>query len=178
VTGSADGSARGAPRLEAGEGSGREEVRSRGLGDIDDAVLELSPGITAVTGEAGAGKTVGVTGLGLLCGGRADAQRGRSRAGRALVEGRLTVPEDGRVAERVAEAGGELDDGVLIMSRSVSAEGRSRATLGGRSAPVSLLAYLADDLVAVHGQSDQQRLLRAERQRASLDRSAEIGRAS
>jgi len=149
-----------------------EEVRIRGLGVIDDAVLELSPGFTAVTGETGAGKTMVVTGLGLLFGGRADPQRVRPGAGRALVEGRLTVPEDGRVAERVAEAGGELDDGVLIMNRSVSAEGRSRATLGGRSAPVSLLAYLADDLVAVHGQSDQQRLLRAERQRASLDRYA------
>src|SRR5690606_19404610 len=172
VTGTADGSARAAPRLEAGEGSVLEEVRIRGLGVIDDAVLELSPGFTAVTGETGAGKTMVVTGLGLLFGGRADPQRDRPGAGRALVEGRLTVPEDGRVAERVAEAGGELDDGVLIMNRSVSAEGRSRATLGGRSAPVSLLAYLADDLVAVHGQSDQQRLLRAERQRASLDRYA------
>ncbi|MFW5419352.1 DNA repair protein RecN [Nocardiopsis sp. CNT-189] len=149
-----------------------EEVRIRGLGVIDDAVLELSPGFTAVTGETGAGKTMVVTGLGLLFGGRADPQRVRPGAGRALVEGRLAVPEGGRVAERVAEAGGELDDGVLIMNRSVSAEGRSRATLGGRSAPVSLLAYLADDLVAVHGQSDQQRLLRAERQRASLDRYA------
>ncbi|WP_017541760.1 AAA family ATPase, partial [Nocardiopsis halophila] len=156
-----------------------EEVRIRGLGVIDDAVLELSPGFTAVTGETGAGKTMVVTGLGLLFGGRADPQRVRPGADRAVVEGRLAVEEDGRVAERVAEAGGELDDGVLILNRTVSAEGRSRATMGGRSAPVSLLAYLADELVAVHGQSDQQRLLRTERQRASLDRYAgpELGRA-
>ncbi|MFC7330567.1 DNA repair protein RecN [Marinactinospora rubrisoli] len=149
-----------------------EEVRIQGLGVIDDAVLELSPGFTVVTGETGAGKTMVVTGLGLLFGGRADPQRVRPGAERAVVEGRLTVPPDGRVAERVAEAGGELDDDVLILTRSVSAEGRSRATLGGRSAPVSLLAYLADDLVAVHGQSDQQRLLRTDRQRAALDRYA------
>ncbi|RCV54219.1 DNA repair protein RecN [Marinitenerispora sediminis] len=149
-----------------------EEVRIQGLGVIDDAVLELSPGFTVVTGETGAGKTMVVTGLGLLFGGRADPQRVRPGAERAVVEGRLTVAPAGRVAERVAEAGGELDDDVLILTRSVSAEGRSRATLGGRSAPVSLLAYLADDLVAVHGQSDQQRLLRTDRQRAALDRYA------
>ncbi|TDQ47546.1 DNA repair protein RecN [Actinorugispora endophytica] len=149
-----------------------EEVRIQGLGVIDDAVLELSPGFTVVTGETGAGKTMVVTGLGLLFGGRADPQRVRPGADRAVVEGRLTVPPGGRVAGRVAEAGGELDEDVLIVSRSVSAEGRSRGTLGGRSVPVSLLAYLADDLVAVHGQSDQQRLLRAERQRAALDRYA------
>src|SRR5699024_11466088 len=79
---------------------------------------------------------------------------------------------DGRVAARVFEAGGVIDDDVLILTRAVSAEGRSRATMGGRSAPVSLLSYLADDLVAVHGQSDQQRLLRTDRQRSSLDRFA------
>ncbi|WP_116246542.1 DNA repair protein RecN [Nocardiopsis sp. FIRDI 009] len=149
-----------------------EEVRIQGLGVIDDAVLELSPGLTVVTGETGAGKTMVVTGLGLLFGGRADPQRVRPGAPRAVVEGRLTVPGDGRVASRVLEAGGDIDDDVLILTRAVSAEGRSRATLGGRSAPVSLLAYLADDLVAVHGQSDQQRLLRADRQRSSLDRFA------
>ncbi|WP_028648326.1 DNA repair protein RecN [Nocardiopsis sp. CNT312] len=150
-----------------------EEVRIQGLGVIDDAVLELSPGLTVVTGETGAGKTMVVTGLGLLFGGRADPQRVRPGAPRAVVEGRLTVPQEGRVASRVQEAGGEIDDDdVLILTRAVSAEGRSRATMGGRSSPVSLLAYLADDLVAVHGQSDQQRLLRAERQRSSLDRFA------
>ncbi|ADH68435.1 MULTISPECIES: DNA repair protein RecN [Nocardiopsis] len=149
-----------------------EEVRIQGLGVIDDAVLELSPGLTVVTGETGAGKTMVVTGLGLLFGGRADPQRVRPGADRAVVEGRLTVPSGGRVAARVLEAGGDIDDDVLILTRTVSAEGRSRATMGGRSAPVSLLAYLADDLVAVHGQSDQQRLLRSDRQRSSLDRFA------
>lgn len=155
-----------------GESSVLEEVRIQGLGVIDDAVVELSPGFTVVTGETGAGKTMVVTGLGLLFGGRADPQRVRPGASRAVVEGRLTVDPGSKVARRVEEAGGELDDGVLIISRSVSAEGRSRASVGGRSAPVSLLAYLADDLVAVHGQSDQQRLLRTDRQRAALDRYA------
>jgi DNA repair protein RecN (Recombination protein N) len=149
-----------------------EEVRIQGLGVIDEAVLDLSPGFNVVTGETGAGKTMVVTSLGLLFGGRADPQRVRPGAERAFVEGRIIVDPRGRVGERVEEAGGELDDGALIVTRTVSAEGRSRAHLGGRSVPVSLLITLADDLVAVHGQSDQQRLLQAGRQRASLDRYA------
>ena len=148
-----------------------EEVRITGLGVIDDATLELSPGFTVVTGETGAGKTMVVTGLGLLFGGRADPTRVRPGAQRAIVEGRLRIDPHGEVAKQVDEAGGELDDdgAVLVLSRSVSAEGRSRAHAGGRSVPVSLLTYLADDLVAVHGQADQQQLLRAGRQREALD---------
>ncbi len=149
-----------------------DEVRIQGLGVIDEAVLDLSPGFNVVTGETGAGKTMVVTSLGLLFGGRADPQRVRPGAGRATVEGRLVVDPGGRVVERVEEAGGELDEGALIVTRSVSAEGRSRAFLGGRSVPVSVLINLADDLVAVHGQADQQRLLQAGRQRAALDRYA------
>jgi len=151
-----------------------EEVRITGLGVIDEAVLELSPGFNVVTGETGAGKTMVVSGLGLLFGGRADPARVRPGADRASVEGRLSVEADGRVARQVNEAGGDLDDegGALILSRSVSAEGRSRAYAGGRSVPVSLLTYLADDLVAVHGQADQQQLLKPGRQREALDRFA------
>jgi DNA repair protein RecN (Recombination protein N) len=151
-----------------------EEVRITALGVIDDAVLELSPGLTVVTGETGAGKTMVVTGLGLMFGGRADPARVRPGADRATVEGRLRIDPGSRVAQQVLAAGGELDDGdqALIVSRSVSAEGRSRAYCGGRSVPVSLLTYLADDLVAVHGQADQQQLLRPGRQREALDRFA------
>jgi len=151
-----------------------EEVRITGLGVIDDAVLELSPGLNVVTGETGAGKTMVVSGLGLLFGGRADPARVRPGADRANVEGRLSVAADGPVARQVNDAGGDLDDegGALILSRSVSAEGRSRAYAGGRSVPVSLLTYLADDLVAVHGQADQQQLLKPGRQREALDRFA------
>ena len=147
-----------------------EEVRITGLGVIDDAALELSAGFTALTGETGAGKTMVVTALGLLFGGRADPARVRPGAARAVVEGRLLVSPE--VAREVEDAGGDLDDGgsALVISRSVSAEGRSRAFAGGRSVPVSLLQVLADDLVAVHGQSDQQQLLKSGRQREALDR--------
>jgi DNA repair protein RecN (Recombination protein N) len=151
-----------------------EEVHITGLGVIDDAVLELSPGFNVVTGETGAGKTMVVSGLGLLFGGRADPSRVRPGADRANVEGRLSVEADGPVARQVNDSGGDLDDegGTLILSRSVSAEGRSRAYAGGRSVPVSLLTYLADDLVAVHGQADHQQLLKPGRQREALDRFA------
>jgi DNA repair protein RecN (Recombination protein N) len=126
-----------------------------------------------LTGETGAGKTMVVTGLGMLFGGRADPARIRPGAQRATVEGRLRTGADGKVAQQVEEAGGELDeDGTLVLTRSVSAEGRSRASAGGRSVPVSLLTYLADDLVAVHGQSDQQQLLKPGRQREALDKYA------
>jgi DNA repair protein RecN (Recombination protein N) len=151
-----------------------EEVRISGLGVIDEAVLELSPGFNVVTGETGAGKTMVVSGLGLLFGGRADPSRIRPGAERATVEGRLRTDPDGEVARQVNNAGGDLDDdgATLVLIRSVSAEGRSRAFAGGRSVPVSLLTYLSDDLVAVHGQADQQQLLKPGRQRQALDRFA------
>src|ERR1700730_5655405 len=127
-----------------------EEVRITGLGVIDDAVLELSAGFTALTGETGAGKTMVVTALGLLFGGRADPARVRPGAVRAAVEGRLLVSPE--VAREVEDAGGDLDDNgsVLVLSRSVSAEGRSRAFAGGHSVPGSLPQGLAESLVAGH----------------------------
>ncbi|MFF3428600.1 DNA repair protein RecN [Streptomyces sp. NPDC002602] len=147
-------------------------MRIRSLGVIDDAVVELSPGFTAVTGETGAGKTMVVTSLGLLLGGRADPALVRIGAKAAVVEGRIVLRPGAPAALRAEEAGAELDDGALLISRTVSAEGRSRAHVGGRSVPVGLLAELADDLVAVHGQTDQQGLLRPARQRQALDRYA------
>ncbi|MER0479040.1 DNA repair protein RecN [Streptomyces sp. Edi2] len=147
-------------------------MRIRSLGVIDDAVVELSPGFTAVTGETGAGKTMVVTSLGLLLGGRADPALVRIGAKSAVVEGRIGVGPRAPAAVRAEEAGAELDDGALLISRTLSAEGRSRAHVGGRSVPVGLLAELADELVAVHGQTDQQGLLRPARQRQALDRYA------
>jgi DNA repair protein RecN (Recombination protein N) len=157
-----------------------EELHIRGLGVIDDAVLPLDPGLTVVTGETGAGKTMVVTGLLLLFGGRGDASRVRAGAEQASVDGRIdlgadpaTRPAAAAVADRVRDAGGELDDGrTLLLRRVVSAGGRSRAHVGGAPAPVSVLGELAERLVAVHGQSDQLLLARPAEQRAVLDRFA------
>lgn len=150
-----------------------EELRIANLGVIADATLELCPGLTVVTGETGAGKTMVVAGLGLLFGGRADTGRVRAGERQAVVEGRLVLAEDSPALARALEAGAECDeDGALLASRTVSAEGRSRAHLGGRSVPMGVLGALGEDLVTVHGQSDQFRLLRPAEQRAALDRFA------
>jgi DNA repair protein RecN (Recombination protein N) len=154
-------------------GSGRlTELRIRGLGAIDDVTLEFGRGLTVVTGETGAGKTMVVSGLTLLFGSRADPGRVRA-TGRAGVEGRLLLPPESPVWERAAEAGAEPDDdGSLILARTISAEGRSRAFLGGRSVPVGVVGELAESLLAVHGQTDQLRLSRPAEQRRALDRYA------
>jgi len=147
-----------------------EEIRIRGLGVIAEAVLDLHPGLTVVTGETGAGKTMVVQSLTLLAGGRGDSGLVRPGATRATVEGRLC----GLAAEAEARslaAGAELDaDGGLLVGRHITAQGRSRAFLGGSGVPVGVLAAVMGDAVAVHGQHDQQRLLRPPEQRAALDR--------
>ncbi len=159
----------------AGGGVVIEEMRLRDLGVIAEAVLPIGPGFTAITGETGAGKTMVVTGLGLLLGARADSGAVRAGASQASVAGVWVVPNTGRVAETVADAGGELeplDDrrGELYLSRTLTAEGRSRASVGGRAAPAGVLADLAEELVVVHGQSEQLRLRSAAAQRDALDR--------
>jgi DNA repair protein RecN (Recombination protein N) len=155
-----------------------EEISIRGLGVIGDARLPLGPGFTALTGETGAGKTMVVTALGLLLGGRSDSSVIRAGSAQALVEGQWLVDSTGAVADRVRDAGGDLDPiadstkAGLLLSRSISAEGRSRAVVGGRAAPVGVLNELGQQLVVVHGQSDQIRLRSSTAQRAALDRFA------
>lgn len=144
-------------------------MRIRCLGVIDDAVLALHPGFTVLTGETGAGKTMVVQGLGLLLGSRADSSLVRSGAPRAAVEGLLTLAPDHPAIARVVDAGGDIDDGDLVLARTVGADGRSRAFVGGRSAPVGVLADLGEELVAVHGQADQWRLRRPDQHRELLD---------
>jgi DNA repair protein RecN (Recombination protein N) len=152
-----------------------EELRITGLGVIVDTTLPLTGGMNVITGETGAGKTMVVTGLGLLFGGRADAGRVRADPGRAVVEGRLRLK--GAIADavlaRITDAGAEPDDdGTVMLSRTVTIEGRSRAHVGGRSAPVAVLTDVGERVLAVHGQSDQLRLLRPAEQRGALDRFA------
>ncbi|THV41360.1 DNA repair protein RecN [Glycomyces buryatensis] len=148
-----------------------DELRIQNLGVIADATLPLSPGLTCITGETGAGKTMVVAGLGLLFGGRAS--RAPIGVEKALVEGRFVVGEGAlELRERAIEAGADLEDGELLLARSVSAEGRSRAWVGGRAAPVGVLSELGELAISVHGQSDQMRLLQPAEQRAALDRFA------
>ncbi len=143
-----------------------EEIRISSLGVIDESVLELGAGLSVITGETGAGKTMLVTALGLLLGGRADSGAVRTGRPTARVEG---VVAAGPLEALVEEHGGEVESGTVLLARQVSAEGRSRAYLGGVAVPAGVLATAGESLVAVHGQSDQHRLLRPEAQRTALD---------
>lgn len=145
------------------------ELHIRDLGVIEDATLPLDPGLTVVTGETGAGKTMVVTGLGLVLGGRADPALVRVGRDEAVVEAELEIAADHPARQRAAEAGAVSDEPELILARTVSAAGRSRAHVGGRRAPIATLGDLAEDLVAVHGQADQWRLRRPAQHRALLD---------
>ncbi len=147
-----------------------EELRISQLGVIDSSTLELGPGLTVITGETGAGKTMVVTALGLLLGGRADPGAVRTGATQARVEGVVSTTALAGFREAVEESGGVVEDDRVVLARNVAAQGRSRAWVGGASVPVTALAEIAEPLVAVHGQSDQHRLLRAGAQRGSLDR--------
>jgi DNA repair protein RecN (Recombination protein N) len=156
------------------------EIRIESLGAISTATAEFDRGLTVLTGETGTGKTMVVSGLHLLGGARADATRVRSGANRAVVEGRFTTEELGdRVAARVDEilesSGAERDDdGSVIAARSVSRDGPSRAYLGGRSVPAKSLSTFTTELLALHGQNDQLRLMRPDEQRGALDRFADV----
>ena len=140
-----------------------EELHLRSLGVIDEATIRLGPGLTVVTGETGAGKNMLLTGLSLVMGGRAEGSMVRGSADRADVDGQWLIAEGTAVAAAVEELGGAVDrsdEGIqVILGRTVSGTGRSKAFAGGRSVPASALAELTAGLVTVHGQSDQLQLL-------------------
>src|SRR5690349_8172196 len=100
-----------------------ETLSLRNLGVIDSAELELGAGFSVITGETGAGKTMVVTALGLLRGARADSGLVRSGTDQARVEAVVAIPEDSGVAELVGNAGGSVEDGVIVLGRAVSAQG-------------------------------------------------------
>ena len=150
-----------------------KEIYIRDLGVIREARLSFSSGLNVLTGETGAGKTMVLTALALLLGERADSSAIRAGSNALLVEGRWFPVSDGIVA-RVADAGSALDEGDLLVNRSVSTEGKSRAAVGGVSIPVGLLAELGEQLVVVHGQADQLRLKTPAAQREALDSFASL----
>ncbi len=151
-----------------------EEISIRDLGVIGDARLVFSKGLTAITGETGAGKTMVLSALGLLLGHRANVSTVRIGADQSFVEGRWFLADTGvgvgaRVTGMLEEAGIPVEDGELILNRSVSGEGRSKASANGRALPVASITELGEELVVVHGQSDQIRLKSAKAQREALD---------
>lgn len=147
-----------------------EQIRIRDLGVISEANLELGPGLTVLTGETGAGKTMVLNALSLLLGSRSDSSSIRKGQEQLFVEGRWLLPKE--ALERIVASGIDLEDRELIVSRSVSSEGRSKASVSGRSVPVGILSEIGEHLVVVHGQSDQIRLKSASAQREALDQFA------
>lgn len=157
-----------------------EEINIRDLGVITNATLPLGPGLTVLSGETGAGKTMVVTALGMLLGARSDASSVRHGAKSALSQAVVRLPEGHPALALAEEAGGEAPEITgdelsptrpreLILSRTVNATGRSRATIGGAAAPIGTLSEVGQSLVAVHGQTDQLRLKSARAQREALD---------
>ena len=156
-----------------------EELRIRDLGVITDATLPLGPGLSVVTGETGAGKTMVVTAVGLLLGARSDAGAVRSGAKSASAEAIVKLDSGHAAVARARDAGADIEEfdggAELLIARSVGADGRSRAYLGGRVAPVGVLAEIGETLVVVHGQSEQIRLKSPVAQRGALDKFAGDG---
>lgn len=150
------------------------ELHIRNLGVIEEATAEFSTGLSVVTGETGAGKTMVVSSLRLLSGHRADASRVRNGADRASVEGIFSA-DSVAVDELVEQVGGYVDDGEVIASRTVNATGRSRAHLAGKTVAAGVLGEFAGHVITIHGQNDQLRLLDPVRQLGALDDYAGLG---
>ncbi len=149
------------------------ELRVRDLGVIDDVTVAFQPGMTALTGETGAGKTLLVEALSLLLGGRADPSMVRAGADQALVEGRFVAPD------RIDRADDRDDErGEITLARSVARQGRSKAWIDGRMATVGSLAEVAGRLIEIHGQHQHRSLIHTEAQRLALDAFGGIDRSA
>lgn len=147
-----------------------EQLRIKNLGVIQDAVLDFSTGFTVLTGETGAGKTMVFRSLALLFGAKSDGSLISTGAEQASVE--VDVVVNNAITNRLSEIGAELDGQMVILARQVNAGGRSRAFAGGVSVPAGVISELGEELIAVHGQSDQIRLTKGDQQRLLLDRFA------
>ena len=148
-----------------------EEVRIRGIGVIDEACVQFAPGLTVITGETGAGKTMVLSGLDLLRGGRAEAGMLRDGGAGAEVDAVVSVDGSSVLLGDFEQLGlSEPEDGAVITRRTIAPGGRSRAYLDARPVPVSTLAQVWSRIVAVHGQMDQAKLREASWQRAMVDR--------
>ncbi|MDR0481980.1 MAG: DNA repair protein RecN, partial [Cellulomonadaceae bacterium] len=145
------------------------ELTIENLGVIERADITLGPGLTVITGETGAGKTMLLTALSMLLGKKTDAQMVRVGATSAAAEGRWNIAANPTAQRVVDEAGGLVDDDGTVVAARTLTKARSRAHLGGRSVPAAVLTHLGSEVVTVHGQADQMRLRTPSHQRRALD---------
>ena len=147
-----------------------EEITIRSIGVIDQSTLEISKGLTVLTGETGAGKTMILTALSLILGGKADSALVRKGSERLVASGRFSIPKSSEhLFEDVL-----VEDGELIVTRTVASDGKSKATINGVSATASTLSAVGENLVEVHGQAANQNITKSSRQRELVDRFGQI----
>ena len=152
--------------------SSLEEISIRGLGVIESSNIEFKPGLTVLTGETGAGKTMVLTALGLVLGSKSDSDLVRAGQERAVISGKFAVPKD--IAALIIEGGGEIDDGSVVITRTVSTEGKSRVLVGGAVSSTAAVNQFAQSLVEIHAQSSSSKLNKPAVSRELLDRFAGI----
>ena len=150
-----------------------EEISIRSLGIIDQSTLELGRGLNVLTGETGAGKTMILTALSLVLGGKSDSSLVRTGSDRLVASAQFILPKTSNEISSIAdESGADISDGSLILTRTVNSDGKSKAVAGGTTVPAATLANFADHLVEIHGQAANHQIVKSARQRELLDRFA------
>ena len=147
--------------------SSLKELTIRNLGVIESAEVEFSNGLTVLTGETGAGKTMVLTALNLILGNKSDADFVRTGAPRLQVTGRFQISKE--VAQEVDQLGGESESGELLITRSVTNDGKSKAILGGAPSTLGVISTLSEKLIEIHAQSSTARISKSQNQRELLD---------
>ena len=147
-----------------------EEITIRSIGVIDQSTLEISKGLTVLSGETGAGKTMILTALNLILGGKSDSSLIRKGSERLVASGKFAVPKD---SENLFEDL-VVEDGQLIITRTVNSDGKSKATSNGVNVTAAMLNSVASNLVEVHAQSANQSISKSSRQRELLDRFTQL----
>ena len=143
-----------------------EEITIRSIGVIDQSSLELSKGLTVLSGETGAGKTMILTALNLILGGKADSALVRKGSERLVASGKFSIPK----AHEYLFENALVEDGELIITRTVAMDGKSKATTNGVNTTATVLSTIGENLVEVHGQAANQNITKASRQRELVDR--------
>ena len=150
-----------------------EEISIRSLGIIDQSTLELGRGLNVLTGETGAGKTMILTALSLVLGGKSDSSLVRTGSDRLVASAQFVLPKAKNEISSIAdESGADISEGSLILTRTVNSDGKSKAVAGGTTVPAATLVNFADQLVEIHGQAANHQIVKSARQRELLDRFA------
>ena len=150
-----------------------EEISIRSLGIIDQSTLELGKGLNVLTGETGAGKTMILTALSLVLGGKSDSSLVRIGSDRLVASAQFVLPKTNSEISLIAdESGADISEGSLVLTRTVNSDGKSKAVAGGTTVPAATLVNFADHLVEIHGQAANHQIVKSARQRELLDRFA------